>query len=88
MPRYFFNTRIGGDLIPDKEGADLRDPDHAWEVARATIRKLLKAQPGETAGRSHLMTAILEVTDSAGEIVLEFPFSEALIDPDESPTTH
>ncbi|MBX9709876.1 MAG: hypothetical protein K2X60_02475 [Xanthobacteraceae bacterium] len=88
MPRYFFNTRIGGDLIPDKEGSDLRDPDHAWKVARATIRKLLKAQSNDVTGRSHLMTAVLEITDSAGDIVLEFPFSEALIDPDESPTTH
>ncbi len=88
MPRYFFNTRIGDHLIPDEEGADLRDPDHAWEVAHATIRKLLKAQPRETAGQPHLMTAVLEVTDGEGEIVLEFPFSEALIDPDESPTTH
>lgn len=88
MPRYFFNTRIGGDLIPDQTGADLRDPDHAWEMARATILQLLKVRPSETAGRPHLMTAVLEVTDSAGEIVLEFPFSEALIDPDALPTTH
>ncbi len=88
MPRYFFNTRIGSDFIPDHEGAELRDADHAWEVARATILQLLKGKTGETAGRSHLMTAVLEVTDSAGEIVLEFPFSESLIDPDEPPTTH
>jgi hypothetical protein len=27
-----------------------------------------------------LVNAILEVTDDAGEIVLEFPFSEALLD--------
>lgn len=88
MPRYFFNTRIGGDLIPDQTGAELRDPDHAWEVARSIILQLLKAQSGETAGRRHLMTAVLEVTDGAGEVVLEFPFSEALIDPDASSTTH
>ena len=30
MPRYFFNTRIGDDTIPDVEGEELRDADHAW----------------------------------------------------------
>jgi hypothetical protein len=30
MPRYFFNTRIGADLISDPKGMVLRDPDHAW----------------------------------------------------------
>lgn len=88
MPRYFFNTRIGADLIPDTEGAELRDPDHAWDVARTTIRQLLKVQAGQKTGKSSLMTAILEVTDSAGDIVMEFPFSEALIDPEEPPTAH
>ena len=76
MPRYFFNTRIGDDLIVDKDGVDLRDPDQAWEVARSTIRQLLKAQGAQPS----LVNSMLEVTDSGGEIVLEFPFSEALLD--------
>jgi len=85
MPRYFFNTRIGDDLIPDPEGADLRDPDHAWEMARAMIREVLQDQ-GE---QLNLLTAFLEVTDERGDIVLEFPFSEALVvPPDDPPTTH
>jgi hypothetical protein len=85
MPRYFFNTRIGKDLIPDPEGEDLRDPDHAWEVARAMIRQLLQ-EGGE---QPNLLSARLEVTDQAGELVLEFPFSEAIVAPeDEPPTTH
>lgn len=85
MPKYFFNTRIGDDLVRDPDGVQLRDPDHAWEVARTTIRELL-ASEGQP---KHLLTASLEVTDAAGEIVLEFPFSEALFDPSEpdgSPT--
>ena len=73
MPRYFFNTRIGRELILDPEGEELRDPDHAWNVARTTIREILKTE-GEEAG---LLNAILEVTDDDGEIVLEFPFAEA-----------
>ncbi|HAO40375.1 MULTISPECIES: hypothetical protein [unclassified Afipia] len=84
MPRYFFNTRIGETLIPDPEGEELRDPDHAWEVARATIRQILQEE-GKEPG---LLSASLEVTDKAGEIVLEFPFSEALEIPDEPKSRH
>jgi hypothetical protein len=85
MPRYFFNTRIGNELILDPEGEELRDPDHAWNVARTTIREILKTE-GEQA---NLLSAILEVTDDEGDIVMEFPFAEAIIDPsDETPTRH
>lgn len=85
MPRYYFNTRIGNELILDPEGEELRDPDRAWQVARITIRQLLKAE----GARTGLLNAILEVTDDEGEIVLEFPFAEALIGPSqESVTKH
>ena len=40
------------------------------------IRELLKIE-GADGG---LLNATFEVTDDAGEIVLEFPFSEALLD--------
>jgi hypothetical protein len=83
MPRYYFNTKIGNELILDPEGEDLRDPDHAWEVARTTIRQILKTE-GETAA---LLSASLEVTDDAGEIVLEFPFSEAILEMPDVPRT-
>jgi hypothetical protein len=75
MPRYFFNTRIGDELISDPEGEELRNPDRAWEVARAMIHELLKVE-----GMEDLMRAVLEVTDDEGEIVLEFPFAEAILD--------
>ena len=75
MPRYFFNTRIGHELISDPEGEQLRDPDQAWEIARAMIRELLKLEGAE----GSLLNATLEVTDDAGEIVLEFPFTEAIL---------
>jgi hypothetical protein len=85
MPRYFFNTRIGDDVIPDPDGAELRDPDHAWEMARAMIRDIVR----EEGSQPNVLAASLEVTDENGEIVLEFPFSEALIAPAEaSPTRH
>jgi len=82
MPRYFFNTRIGDELISDPEGEELRDPDRAWEIARAMIRELLK-----TEGAGALLNAVLEVTDDTGEIVLEFPFSEAMLDLSDRPVT-
>ena len=85
MPRYFFNTRIGDDLIDDPEGEELRNPDRAWEVARAMILELIKSEGAEGV----LLNAVIEVTDDEGEIVLEFPFAEALIDlPDVSQTRH
>mgnify|MGYP001080902684 CR=1 FL=1 len=83
MPRYFFNTRIGVELISDPEGEELRDPDRAWEVARAMIRELLKTEGAENS----LLNAVLEVTDGEGEIVLEFPFAEAILDFSDTPLT-
>lgn len=85
MPRYFFNTRLGKDLIKDPEGEELRNPDRAWEVARAMILELLRSE----GAAGPLLKAVIEVTDEAGEIVLEFPFSEAIFEsPDESVTRH
>src|ERR1700741_4884786 len=85
MPRYFFNTRIGDELIDDPEGEELRNPDRAWEVARAMILELIKTEGADGV----LLTAVIEVTDDEGDIVLEFPFAEALLErPDESVTRH
>lgn len=85
MPRYFFNTRIGDELIVDPDGEDLRNPDRAWEVARQMILAVLKSEGAEPA----LLEATIEVTDADGEIVLEFPFTEALLDmPTPSATRH
>ena len=83
MPRYFFNTRIGEELVSDPEGEDLRDPDRAWEVARAMIRELLKSEGTE----GGLLKAVLEVTDDTGEVVIEFPFTEAILDFSDIPAT-
>ena len=85
MPKYFFNTRIGDELIVDPDGEDLRNPDRAWEVARQMILEVLKSEGTQPA----LMEAVIEVTDVDGEVVLEFPFTEALLDmPVQSATRH
>lgn len=84
MPRYFFHTQIGDAVITDPTGIDLRDPDQAWEKAQHTIRAAL----AEPANQARLMTACLVVTDAAGEVVLEFPFSEIVsLPPRADPTT-
>ncbi|HLX14971.1 MAG TPA: hypothetical protein VKS24_07180 [Bradyrhizobium sp.] len=82
MPRYFFNTRFGDELVADPDGEELRDPDRAWEVARAMVEELLRSERAE-----ELLRAVLEVTDDAGEIVLEFPLAEALLDISDVPVT-
>jgi hypothetical protein len=85
MPRYFFNTRIGDELILDPDGEDLHNPDRAWEVARQMILEVVKSEGTQRA----LLAAVIEVTDDEGEVVLEFPFTEALLDlPDPSATRH
>jgi hypothetical protein len=83
MPRYFFNTRIDDELISDPEGEELRNPDRAWEIARAMIRELLKTEDAERG----LLNAVLEVTDDQGKVVLEFPFAEAILDASDQPVT-
>jgi hypothetical protein len=85
MPRYFFNTRIGDELIVDPEGEELRDPDRAFEIAQAMVLELLRSE-GEN---PTLLNAVIEVMDDDGEIVLEFPFAEAIVElPDENATRH
>ncbi|MGA7805645.1 DUF6894 family protein [Bradyrhizobium sp.] len=85
MPRYFFNTRIGEELIVDPEGEELRNPDRAWDVARAMIQELVRSEGADGA----LLSAVIEVTDDDGEIVLEFPFAEAIFNlPDQRITRH
>jgi len=75
MPRYFFNTHIGNETIRDEEGEELRDADQAWEVAKAMIEELLE----DEGSHPSLLSASIVVIDEDGDVVLEFPFSEALI---------
>ena len=85
MPRYFFNTRIGEELIVDPDGEELRDPDRAFEIARAMILELLRSEGASQT----LLSADIEVMDDDGDIVLEFPFTEAIVAlPDENATRH
>ena len=85
MPRYYFHTRIGDELIADPEGEELRNPDRAWEMARAMILELLRSEGASQT----LLGAVIEVMDDGGDMVLEFPFTEAIVElPDENATRH
>lgn len=75
MPRYFFNLHLGEDVLADPEGQELRDADQAWELAQAMAHGLMETtfeRPVNWAA-SHI-----EVKDERDEIILEFPFLEAL----------
>ena len=85
MPRYFFNTRIGDELIVDPDGEELRDPDRAYEIAKAMIVELLRSEGASQT----LLSAVIEVMDDDGDMVLEFPFTEAIVElPDQNATRH
>jgi hypothetical protein len=75
MPRYFFHLRCHGQDVHDDSGADFRDPDDAWEAAQAAASDLMLAEP---AAEVNWLTCLFEVTDEAGEVVFEMPFSEVI----------
>ena len=77
MPRYFFNVSLDDHLLPDPEGRELPDPDAAWETARRIALDAMSIDEGRPMDwrRCHV-----EVKDRDGEIVLEFPFREAVPD--------
>ena len=75
MPRYFFDLSLEGGRVPDPEGSDLADADAAWEAARRLAADLLGADLGRPV---NWMGGLVVVRDERGEIVLEFPFEEAI----------
>ncbi len=75
MPRYFFHLCRDGGKLTDHDGQPLRDPDQAWETAKVVALDLMSgAAPESTSWTSYFF----QVTDEAGDVVLEFPFTEAL----------
>jgi hypothetical protein len=74
MPRYFFHTHVGQDVVVDPDGRELANPDEAWEAARVLALQLLQGADSDP----DLLKAVLFVADEGNEIVLEFPLTEAL----------
>jgi hypothetical protein len=75
MPKYFFNIHIGADVLSDPDGQSLRDPNQAWEVANAMAQNLMDT---EFETPINWASSHIEVKDDLDEVVLEFPFLEAL----------
>lgn len=75
MPRYFFHTHIGDDVVVDPEGSELADLDAVREAARVLALQLLQGAEGDP----DLLKAVLFVADEAEEVVLEFPLVDALV---------
>ncbi len=79
MPRYFFHVSLEGSLIPDPDGQLLPDADAAWEQARDLARDLMRSDLGQPV---NWFACHFEVSNEEGEVVLEFPFAEAIeVDP-------
>ncbi|GJE39970.1 DUF6894 family protein [Methylobacterium persicinum] len=74
MPRYFFHTHIGEDVIVDPDGRELANADEAWEAAKVLALQLLQGADSDP----DLLKAVLFVSDDAADLVLEFPLTEAL----------
>ncbi|WP_414474172.1 DUF6894 family protein [Microvirga sp. M2] len=66
---------IGADVVQDPEGQDFRDMDAAWRATQATARNIMNSELPQPVNWA---ASYIEVTDEAGEIVLEFPFLEAI----------
>jgi hypothetical protein len=75
MPRYFFHLCRDDVKFPDDAGQTLKDPDQAWEAARATALDLMNSDEVQETSWS---TYRFEVTDESGNVLLEFPFLEAI----------
>ncbi len=75
MPRYFFHLDCDGTTVPDGTGLEFGDADQAWEATQKTARELMLTEPEPGV---NWLTCAFVVMDEAGEVVFEFPFSEAI----------
>lgn len=80
MPRYRFTVAIGEGELAESVARTLADADAAWKAAHAMIGEFLAASVD-----ARLLTATIVVSDEAGEIVFELPFSEVVLVPPNRP---
>ncbi|SFG75542.1 DUF6894 family protein [Methylobacterium gossipiicola] len=76
MPLYCFTIPIDDQTPHDPAFRSLRDADAAYDEAKRLAQDIWAAS-----GDRRLMRAVVVVTDADGEIVLEFPFTEAITAP-------
>ena len=75
MPRYFFHLCRNGARHQDGEGQELADADQAWEAARVSALGLMNSEADAMANWS---SCHFEVTNEQNDVLLEFPFLEAV----------
>lgn len=78
MPMYFFNVRIGTDVVADPEGVELASPEVARAEALADARELMSE--AVLRGRD-ISEQSFEITDDAGRLVLAVSFADAITRP-------
>jgi hypothetical protein len=76
MHAYRFTVTIDDQTPHEPVVQHLRDADAAFDEAGRLAREIWAAS-----GDQRLMRAVVVVTDAEGEIVLEFPFTEAITGP-------
>jgi hypothetical protein len=72
VPRYFFHTRDGDQLVADESGLELRDAEAAREEALRAAGDMV--HDASIAGRD-VSSQRLEVVDETGAPVLSVAFS-------------
>ena len=75
MPRFYFHLCRDGTRLHDSGGQELDDADQAWEAARVAALGLMHSEADATANWSECR---FEVTNDQNEVLLEFPFLEAV----------
>lgn len=78
MPRFHFYLRADGGRIPDEEGSDLPALEAARAEAIESARELMAQailKGYDISGQS------IEIRDGGGRLLLEVPFTEAIIRP-------
>ncbi len=75
MPLYFFHIRSADDFVRDDEGIDLPDLASAKWEAHEGAKGLLK----EAIDMDKMLDGQkFEVTDSAGNLLFDYPFRDAI----------
>ena len=75
MPKFYFHTKMGDELLPDPEGDELPDTDHAIKEGIMAAREILAE--AIRAGKEPRIEAIV-IADGRGQQIEVVPLAEVL----------
>jgi hypothetical protein len=75
VPRFHFNLREGGKLLPDDEGAEYETLEAAYLEAFAGAHEMWITKLRQ---RANPLRCAFEITDHAGKLLVTLPFEEVL----------